>query len=252
MACVVDGVEVDAHTAEQVAAAGATIAALEEAEGVLKKAGCLKEAQDCRFQRNRAMKRMRELSREDEGLLKALNDQRAHEEAEQSKRRRKVEQANKMTATLRSIRKQIKDAEAKKKATMEKVQGVEDAVAGTHGVEKLTVGEEKKKKCRKDGQGHLKRLKGSLSQQQVLEWDWFVDSWDERMRREHGNEYPELFAGWLQNVSNDMAQGDGAAFSRFVHNESRRLLEDPENADAPKALVLPVEAAVAAAEADPA
>ena len=251
VACVVDGVEVDAHTAEQVAAAGATVAALEEAEGVLRAAGCLKEAQDCRYQKGRVIKRMRELSREDEGLLKALNDQRAHDEAEQSKRRRQVEQANKMTATLRSIRKQIKDAEAKKKATMEKVRGVEAAVAARHVVQQFTVDQLKKKKCRKDALGHLKRLKGSLSQQQVLEWDWFVDTWDERMRREHGNEYPELFAGWLQNVSNDMAQGDGAAFSTFVHNESRRLLEDPDNADAPKALVLPVEAAVAAAEAGP-
>ena len=251
VACVVDGVEVDAHTAEQVAAAGATVAALEEAEGVLRAAGCLKEAQDCRYQKGRVIKRMRELSREDEGLLKALNDQRAHDEAEQSKRRRQVEQANKMTATLRSIRKQIKDAEAKKKATMEKVRGVEAAVAAKHVVQQFTVDQLKKKKCRKDALGHLKRLKGSLSQQQVLEWDWFVDSWDDRMRTQHGNKYPELFAGWLQNVSNDMAQGDGAAFSRFVHNETRRLLEDPENADAPKALVLPVEAAVAAAEAGP-
>ena len=48
-----------------------------------------------------------------------------------------------------------------------------------------------------------------------------------------------------------MAPGDRGALSRFVHNEPRRLLEHPDNADAPKALVLPVEAAVAAAEAGP-
>ena len=68
------------------------------------------------------------------------------------------------------------------------------------------------------------------------------------MRKQHGKEHPRLFAGWLQNVCNAMVKGDGAAFSRFVHDESRRLLEDPANADAPQALVLPVEAAVAAAE----
>ena len=250
-ACVVHGVDVDAQTAEQVAAAAATIGALEEAESVFRAAGCLKEAQDCRYNRGRAVKRMRELAREDEGLLQALNAQRAHEEAEQAKRRRQVEQANKMTAQLRSIRKQIKVAEAKKKAVMDKAQGVEAAVAAKHLVHQFTVEHLKRKKCRKDALGHLKRLKGSLSPQQVLEWDWFVDTWDEAMRNRHGNNYPGLFAGWLQNVCNEMAKGDGAAFSRFVHNESRRLLEDAHNADAPKALVLPVEAAVAAAEAGP-
>ena len=250
-ACVVHGVDVDAQTAEQVAAAAATIGALEEAESVFRAAGCLKEAQDCRYNRGRAVKRMRELAREDEGLLQALNAQRAHEEAEQGKRRRQVEQANKMTAQLRSIRKQIKVAEAKKKAVMDKAQGVEAAVAAKHLVHQFTVDHLKRKKSRKDALGHLKRLKGSLSPQQVLEWDWFVDAWDEAMRKRHGNNYPGLFAGWVQNVCNEMAKGDGAAFSRFVHNESRRLLEHPDNADAPKALVLPVEAAVAAAEAGP-
>ena len=247
-ACVVHGVEVDAETAEQVAAAGATIAALEEAETLLREAGCVKEAQDCRYNKGRAIKRMRELSREDEGLLEALNAQRAHEQAEQAKRRRQVEQANKMTATLRSIRKQIKTAEAQKKAVMDKAQGVEAAVAAKHMVHQFTVEDLKKKKNRLAALGHLKRLKGSLSPEQVLEYDWFVNAWDDAMKKKHGKEHPRFLAGWLQNVCNEMVKGDGAAFSRFVHDESRRLLEDPANADAPQALVLPVEAEVAAAE----
>ena len=68
------------------------------------------------------------------------------------------------------------------------------------------------------------------------------------MRGRRGQSYPGLFAGWLQNVSNEMAQGDGAAFSRFVHDESRRLLGRPEHGSGPLALALPTGAAKAAPE----
>ena len=92
----------------------------------------------------------------------------------------------------------------------------------------------------------LKRLKGALAPQQVLEWDWFRTTWDEEMKKTHGAQHwPERFAGWLQHVANEMAKGDGEAFSKFVNNESRRLLEQ-EHGEPLLALVLPSEAAVAA------
>ena len=83
-----EDVFVDAETAEKVAAATSTVQALEEAEETLKAAGCLKEAQDCRRRRGVVQKRMRELAREDDGLLLALAAQRDHEAAQQAKRRR--------------------------------------------------------------------------------------------------------------------------------------------------------------------
>ena len=241
-----EDVFVDAETAEKVVAAASTVQALEEAEETLRAAGCLKEAQDCRHRRGLTQKRMRELAREDDGLLLALTAQRSHEEAQQAKRRRLVEEANAMTTTLRSIKKQIVIAEKKKKVAMDKVQGVEAAVAAKHLVNQFSLVDLKKKCNRVAALLHLKRLKGAVSAQQLKEWDWFKDTWDADMKKQHGKTYPELFAGWLQNVSNEMAQGDGAAFSRFMHNESRRLLEIPEHGSEPLALVLPVEAAVAA------
>eukprot|EP00959_Pyramimonas_sp_CCMP1952_P150436 3148407-Pyramimonas_sp.AAC.1 len=69
------------------------------------------------------------------------------------------------------------------------------------------------------------------------------------MRAQRGQTYPEAFAGHLQNVSNEMAQGDGEALSRSVHNESQRLLQGRERGSGPLALALPVEAAAAAPEA---
>ena len=235
---------VDAETAEQVAVAAETISALCEAEEVLRSAGCLKEAQDCRYRKSRTLKRMRELAREDEGLLQALTAQRAHEVAEQAKRRRQIAEANAMTATLRGIKKQIAAADVKRKAIMEKTQGVEAAVAAKHHLAQFSIDDLKKKTQRISALEKLKRLKGALSPQQVLEWEWFKNAWDEDMRKTHGGGWPERFAGWLQNVANEMASGDGEAFSKFVHNESLRLL-DNENGEPQLALVLPMEAAVA-------
>ena len=119
-------------------------------------------------------------------------------------------------------------------------------MAVKHVVHQYSTDDLKKKTSRMAALTHLKKLKGALSAQQLLEWDWFKHAWDDEMKDRHGKTYPELFAGWLQKVSNEMAQGDGGAFSRFVHNESRRLLEAPSKGGAPLALVLPAEAAVAA------
>eukprot|EP00959_Pyramimonas_sp_CCMP1952_P212043 4437531-Pyramimonas_sp.AAC.1 len=66
------------------------------------------------------LKRMRELAREDDGLLEALNAQRAREEAQQAKRRRMIEEANAMATALRSIERQIVIADNKRKAALEK------------------------------------------------------------------------------------------------------------------------------------
>ena len=129
---------------------------------------------------------------------------------------------------------------------MDKVQGIEAAVAAKHLVHQFSIADLKKKTSRMAALLHLKKLKGAVSAQQLQEWDWFKDAWDDDMKKKHGKTYPEHFAGWLQHVSNEMAQGDGEAFSRFMHNESRRLLEVPEHGSEPLALVLPVEAAVAA------
>ena len=129
---------------------------------------------------------------------------------------------------------------------MAKAQGIEAAVAAKHVVHQYSTDDLKKKSCRMAALTHLKKLRGSLSAQQLLEWDWFKQTWDAEMSSRHGASYPVRFAGWLQQVSNEMAQGDGAAFSRFVHNESRRLLEATDEGGALLALALPVEAAVAA------
>ena len=186
---------VDAETAEKVAASASTVQALEEAEETLKAAGCLKEAQDCRRRRGVVQKRMRELAREDDGLLLALAAQRDHDAAQQAKRRRLVEEANAMTTTLRSIKKQIVTAEKKKKVAMDKVQGIEAAVAAKHLVHQFSIADLKKKTSRMAALLHLKKLKGAVSAQQLQEWDWFKDAWDDDMKKNTARLIPSTSRG---------------------------------------------------------
>ena len=44
------------------------------------------------------------------------------------------------------------------------------------------------------------------------------------MSAEHGQAWPETFAGWMQLVANEMAEGKRTSLSHFVYRESHRVL----------------------------
>ena len=45
-----------------------------------------------------------------------------------------------------------------------------------------------------------------LSPGQLADWDWFKTAWDAKMVSEHDQEWGGTFAGWMQQVADDMAQ----------------------------------------------
>ena len=57
------------------------------------------------------------------------------------------------------------------------------------------------------------------------EFGWWEEAWDERMLQEHGDEWPAVFATWAQSIVERHQGGEVAAFSRFVHLETQRVLE---------------------------
>ena len=69
----------------------------------------------------------------------------------------------------------------------------------------------------------LARLKAGLSPGQQNDWQWFKESWDPAMVREHQDNWGSLFAGWVQTVLNDNRSN---AFSLFVYNETCRVFND--------------------------
>ena len=59
-----------------------------------------------------------------------------------------------------------------------------------------------------------------LSGAQKNDWVWWKDAWDDKMVAEHKQNWPEVFAGWMQHVMNDDRSN---AFSVFVRDETQRV-----------------------------
>eukprot|EP00959_Pyramimonas_sp_CCMP1952_P278529 5823607-Pyramimonas_sp.AAC.1 len=78
-----------------------------------------KLAQDCRQQHHEQKKRLRELAREDNGILRALTAQRDHEAAVLANKRRLALEANDRTKALHDLKEQIREAEAALRAKKE-------------------------------------------------------------------------------------------------------------------------------------
>ena len=71
----------------------------------------------------------------------------------------------------------------------------------------------------------MAKLGSGLSAPQRNDWDWFKYTWDEKMRQEHGSSWGQAFAGMMQKILNDLASESSAAFSLFVHAETKRCLD---------------------------
>ena len=91
-------------------------------------------------------KRIREMSRESDSLLAALNARRDREAAVAAKRRRLVQEANERTRSLREIKQQIKDAQKELKQKQTAAQDLEAATAAKHAATQWSVEDFKAKK----------------------------------------------------------------------------------------------------------
>ena len=68
------------------------------------------------------------------------------------------------------------------------------------------------------------RAVAHLSPEQLNDWDRFTTEWDKQMVDLHGAAWGGLFAEQLQNVLEQLADGNSSAFSQYVHNETMRVL----------------------------
>jgi hypothetical protein len=81
----------------------------------------------------------------------------------------------------------------------------------------------KAKKARSDVLDRLAQLGVGLSPEQRNDFGWFKTSWGAKMLEHYGSEWPNTFAGWVQQVLDELGQEGGSnAFSVFVHNETMR------------------------------
>ena len=71
----------------------------------------------------------------------------------------------------------------------------------------------------------LYRINKGLSAAQRNDFSWWKDKWGAKMLEQHGEEWPGVFAEWVQRVLTDFGDGVGNAFSLFVHAETRRCFD---------------------------
>ena len=63
-----------------------------------------------------------------------------------------------------------------------------------------------------------------LSFPQMNEWKSFKKNWDRRMAAHHNVAWAQLFSEIMQNVCQQLIEGNPEALSDFMHREQKRVL----------------------------
>ena len=216
--------------ADEVQTLDITIEALSECIESVRSVGALSAAQSLQRELRSVHRRKRCLSEENPAVADAFLQRRkadatrvekqrriASEMAHQEKRTRKAqEDAQAAVAELRQARKAIVDAENMK----ESVHAMKTFTVGSLGAGVANAGGANGRKRRFEVLDRMARSGAGLSAGQKNDWAWFKESWDAAMLAEHKAKWPEVLAGWMQNLINSSANN---AFSVFVYDETRRL-----------------------------
>ena len=176
------------------------------------------------------------MSKEDPGVLLALARQRDIEHAKERERRRLIDEANARTLTAVRLKQEIEESNELLKKRKAAVAEAENILETKHAVKSYSLEDLGKGRSRCGGaQGKKKRFEvldriarscgQGLSPAQKNDHAWWKDAWDAKMLGEHGDDWPEVFAGWMQRVIADCEGGVSNSFSLFVQSETHRCLE---------------------------
>ena len=147
-----------------------------------------------------------------------------------------MQEDKKRALTAAKLNEEAKVATALLKKRKREIEDAEDVLHAKHASNKFTAEELGKgattkrcldvaKKRRWGVLDRLARLGQGLSPAQRNDFKWFKEAWDARMLQEHGDNWPELFMGWMQRLLGENVDGVANAFSVFVHRETRRCFD---------------------------
>ena len=172
------------------------------------------------------------MTREDDSVRNEFNRLRRAEELRQAESDRAVAERKEMWREAERAKAAMKAASTELRVKRQKLQELESITACKHAVKSFRLedlgkgannaGGAKGKKNRAEVLDRLSRLNAGLSPGQRNDWQWFKDAWDKAMLTEHGADWPEVFATWMQNVLNVNRSN---AFSIFVYTETCREFE---------------------------
>ena len=224
-----------ATKADALAESQTLISVLETAMASLKEVGAQGSVAQLQNEIRKEKRRVRASSREDQDVLRALAQQRDQEIASERQRRLMLQDDKKRAMTAAKLNEEAKVAEALLKKRRREIEDAEVVLETKHAIKQYTlqdlgmgqkrVGGVAARKNRLEVLDRLARLGQGLSPAQKNDFKWFKEAWDARMLQEHGDNWPELFMGWMQRLLGENEDGVANAFSVFVHNETRRCFD---------------------------
>jgi hypothetical protein len=206
------------------------IAALQSAKETCEQVGAMASVVRLDNEIRQEERKLRQRTRENPDLLRALARNMDMEAVEAVTRKRRVDEANAHTLSSKKLHKAITDANAKLRATKHAILDAERVLEAKHAAKTFTIeylgGSGRNighaKKHRLELLDRLARIGEGLGPQQRNDFDWFKKAWDAKMSDEHGDAWPRLLGGWVQQILSDVAAGTSNAFSVFVHAETVR------------------------------
>ena len=221
--------------AETVAHSQKLISTLEAAMESLKAVGAQAAVAHMANEIQKERRRARAIGRDDPDVLYALARQRDEEEARVRRRRLLLEEDKKRTLTAAKIKEQVKAANDLLKKRELEIMHAESVLEAKYAIKTYSLGDLGQGRSRGGGAAarkrrlevldRLARLGQGLSPAQRNDFSWWKDEWDTKMLEEHGEDWPAVFAGWVQRVLDDTEAGMVNAFSHFVHAETRRCFD---------------------------
>ena len=221
--------------AERLAASQNLISTYQHAIESLKAVGAQAAVANLDNEIRKEKRKMRAISRDDPEVMIALARQRDAQDARAREQRWRVEEENKRTLTASKMNKQIKDANELLRKRKQDIMNAESTLETKHAIKTYSLEDLGHGRSRGGGGLALKRrfevldrlarLGQGLSPPQKNDFSWWKNAWDSQMLEKHGDEWPKVFAGWMQKILNDHETGLENAFSLFVHGETRRCFE---------------------------
>jgi len=222
-----------ASQADELLQVRTTIAALESTLESLRMTGAVRGVQCIEAEIHRERKRERGLVCESPAVAEAFLRFRRAEASEFQQKQLLAAQMNRRRHDAASAIAERKAAVAELNRTKRKIQELESARACKHAVNTFTLdalcagianaGGAKCKTNRCEVLDRLSRLGSGLSDGQKNDFPWWKDAWDEAMVTAHGANWAATFAGWVQTLLDATTSN---AFSKFMHDETVRVLHD--------------------------
>ena len=179
---------------------------------------------------------MRKISTQDPGVLLALQRDRDQEAASERKLLRLLQETRDKHHALSETKSQLKEMADLPKTKRRALFDVEQALEAKRAVKAFSLwelgdgrprgGGAAGAKARHQVLDRLARLGEGISPAQRNDYASFKEAWDNKMLEQHGAGWPALFASWSQRLLDAHAGGDRAAFSAFVHDETKRCFGD--------------------------